>query len=314
MDAAAVRGRRQPVRSGVVGSQPAAAAALAVGLQLIPEPLVQAPPRPDRLVVVRRGRQLLSRLRGGSAGAARGAQSFLTATVSRVRHAGATGPLTVRTGSAFYAKAVIGTAVKFDVRFSITAGRTSRSGPRSSRSPTARGSRSRAGCGRRRCPAPTPPLDTSRHLLPSSRVIARTPGRSAWWCAGSARPQARSWRCSRPGTTTRSLPTDPCRWLRPTTAGTPSLSRPSPSSRAPGWRTCPRGREPVHRRGHRRPLRHPPPGRAPARRPAPPAADSPGSPRRRRPQTDATGLGHTAANTGVMSVDGARRRGHQQPP
>jgi hypothetical protein len=64
-------------------------------------------------------RELLARL--WAAGAARGAKSFLTETVSRVRHAGATGPLTVRADSAFYSKSMIETAVKFDVRFSITA-------------------------------------------------------------------------------------------------------------------------------------------------------------------------------------------------
>ncbi len=63
---------------------------------------------------------LMSRLRGGSAGAARGAASFLTETISRVRNAGAAGQLTVRADSAFYSKAVLATAVKFDVRFSIT--------------------------------------------------------------------------------------------------------------------------------------------------------------------------------------------------
>jgi len=66
------------------------------------------------------GQVLMSRLRGGAAGAARGAKSFLTETVSRVRHAGATGQLTVRADNAFYSKAVIATAAKFDVRFSIT--------------------------------------------------------------------------------------------------------------------------------------------------------------------------------------------------
>jgi len=63
----------------------------------------------------------MSRLRGGSAGAARGAASFLTETISRVRGAGATGQLTVRADSAFYSKAVLSTAAKFDVRFSVTA-------------------------------------------------------------------------------------------------------------------------------------------------------------------------------------------------
>lgn len=46
------------------------------------------------------GQVLMSRLRGGSAGAARGAASFLTETISRVRGAGATGQLTVRADSA----------------------------------------------------------------------------------------------------------------------------------------------------------------------------------------------------------------------
>jgi hypothetical protein len=67
------------------------------------------------------GMVLFSRLRGGSAGAARGAKSFLTETVSRVRDAGATGQLTVRADSAFYSHAVLGTAVKHDVLFSVTA-------------------------------------------------------------------------------------------------------------------------------------------------------------------------------------------------
>ena len=67
------------------------------------------------------GQVLMARLRGGSAGAARGAASFLTETVSRVRGAGATGELTVRADSAFYSTSVVATAAKFDVRFSITA-------------------------------------------------------------------------------------------------------------------------------------------------------------------------------------------------
>jgi Transposase DDE domain group 1 len=67
------------------------------------------------------GQVLFSRLRGGSAGAARGAKSFLTETFSRVRAAGATGELTLRADSAFYSKAVLATAAKFGVRFSVTA-------------------------------------------------------------------------------------------------------------------------------------------------------------------------------------------------
>ena len=67
------------------------------------------------------GQVLFCRLRGGAAGAARGAKSFLTETFSRVRAAGATGELTLRADSAFYSKVVLHTARKFDVRFSVTA-------------------------------------------------------------------------------------------------------------------------------------------------------------------------------------------------
>jgi hypothetical protein len=70
--------------------------------------------------IVATGQVVFSRLRGGAAGAARGAKSFLTETISRIRAAGATGQLTVRADSAFYSKAVLHTAAKFNVRFSIT--------------------------------------------------------------------------------------------------------------------------------------------------------------------------------------------------
>jgi len=76
---------------------------------------------PQLATCAQTGQVLMCRLRGGSAGAARGAASFLTETFSRVRAAGATGQLTVRADSAFYSKTVIATAVKFGVRFSITA-------------------------------------------------------------------------------------------------------------------------------------------------------------------------------------------------
>lgn len=64
---------------------------------------------------------IFSRLRGGSAGAARGAKSFLTETVSRPRNAGASGKLTVRADSAFHSKKMLTTARRLDVRFSVTA-------------------------------------------------------------------------------------------------------------------------------------------------------------------------------------------------
>jgi len=76
---------------------------------------------PQLATCAQTGQVLMSRLRGGSAGAARGASSFLTETISRVRNAGGAGQLTVRADSAFYSKKVLATAAKFDVRFSITA-------------------------------------------------------------------------------------------------------------------------------------------------------------------------------------------------
>lgn len=76
---------------------------------------------PQLATCAQTGQVLMSGLRGGSAGAARGAASFLTETVSRVRNAGGTGQLTVRADSAFYSEAMLATATTFDVRSSITA-------------------------------------------------------------------------------------------------------------------------------------------------------------------------------------------------
>jgi hypothetical protein len=76
---------------------------------------------PQLATLAETGQVLFCRLRGGAAGAARGAQSFLTETISRARGSGATGQLTVRADSAFYSKAVLHTAKKFGVRFSVTA-------------------------------------------------------------------------------------------------------------------------------------------------------------------------------------------------
>ena len=75
---------------------------------------------PQLATCAQTGQVLFARLRGGSAGAARGARSFLTETISRTRGAGASGQLTVRADSAFYSRAVLSTAKKFDVRFSVT--------------------------------------------------------------------------------------------------------------------------------------------------------------------------------------------------
>ena len=62
----------------------------------------------------------MARLRAGRAHTARGAAHFLRETVGRVRYAGATGQLTMRADSGFYAHAIVALCRKLDVRFSIT--------------------------------------------------------------------------------------------------------------------------------------------------------------------------------------------------
>ena len=66
------------------------------------------------------GDVLMARLREGRANTARGAAHFLGETIGRVRHAGATGQLTVRADSGFYAHAVVTVCRARKVRFSIT--------------------------------------------------------------------------------------------------------------------------------------------------------------------------------------------------
>ena len=50
---------------------------------------------------------MMARLREGRANTARGAAHFLRETVGRVRHAGATGQLTMRADSGFYTHGVV---------------------------------------------------------------------------------------------------------------------------------------------------------------------------------------------------------------
>ncbi len=66
------------------------------------------------------GDVLHARLRGGRANTIRGAGSFLAETIARVRAAGASGALTVRADSGFYAHAVVAAARRQRVHFSIT--------------------------------------------------------------------------------------------------------------------------------------------------------------------------------------------------
>lgn len=66
------------------------------------------------------GDVLMARLREGRANSGRSAGHFLAETVSRVRHAGASGQLTVRADSGFYSHSVVATCRRLKVRYSIT--------------------------------------------------------------------------------------------------------------------------------------------------------------------------------------------------
>ena len=66
------------------------------------------------------GDVLMARLRKGRANTARGAAHFLRETVSRVRHAGATGQLTVRADRGFYNHDIVAACRDQSVRYSIT--------------------------------------------------------------------------------------------------------------------------------------------------------------------------------------------------
>ncbi len=66
------------------------------------------------------GDVLMVRLRQGRAHTARGAAHFLRETISRVRQAGATGPLTVRADSGFYTHGIVALCRDQKVRFFIT--------------------------------------------------------------------------------------------------------------------------------------------------------------------------------------------------
>ena len=66
------------------------------------------------------GDVLMARLREGRANTARGAAHFLRETIGRVRSAGASGQLTVRADSGFYAAEVVKVCRAMQVRFSIT--------------------------------------------------------------------------------------------------------------------------------------------------------------------------------------------------
>ena len=62
----------------------------------------------------------MARLRKGRANTARGVANFLRETVELVRHAGATGPLTVRADSGFYTHGIVAAWRDKSLCFSIT--------------------------------------------------------------------------------------------------------------------------------------------------------------------------------------------------
>ena len=66
------------------------------------------------------GDVLAARLREGRANTVRGAAHFLAETIGRVRAAGATGGLTMRADSGFYASEVVAVCRRMGVRYSIT--------------------------------------------------------------------------------------------------------------------------------------------------------------------------------------------------
>jgi Transposase DDE domain group 1 len=138
------------------------------------------------------GDVLHTRLRGGSAFTARGAASFITETIDRVRAVGATGLGTLRADSGFYNHTVVAACHKLGVRFSITV----RLSPGLHRVidgiADATGCPSRTGGGVLRTSLKPP----TRH----SPTAAGAP-RCASSCAGSSRP--REANSSSPASTTR---------------------------------------------------------------------------------------------------------------
>ena len=127
------------------------------------------------------GDVLMARLREGRANSGRSAGHFLRETVGRVRHAGATGPLTLRADSGFYSHAVVATCRGLKVRYSVTVrqhracGRSSRPSPRRPGCPSRTGSRA-APTWPRRC---TPRSQDEKDAVPVRLIVRRvrpTPG------------------------------------------------------------------------------------------------------------------------------------------
>jgi hypothetical protein len=177
-----------------------------------------------------------ARLRGGSAYTARGAAGFVAETISRVRAAGATGPLVLRADSGFYARTVMAACQRHGVRFSITAKLTKAVRRAIQQLPA---------------DAWTPIpywLEDGADVAETSYRPFGTKGPPVRLIVRRVRPTpGSSSPCSPSTTTTRSSPTgpDPPWSWRPTTAATPRSNPPSAtSSTAPAWSTSPRGGSP----------------------------------------------------------------------
>ena len=170
------------------------------------------------------GDVLMSRLREGRANTARGAAHFLRETVSRVRRAGASGQLTARADSGFYAHALVAACREMDVRFSITIRQHKSLRNLIEAIPMQTGRRSPTGwtappMWRRWAPTPPSGLSPAPHRC----------GSSSGGC--SPRPVP-NWPSSPPTAITASSPTGterPWNW-RPTTAATPRSRTPFETS------------------------------------------------------------------------------------
>ena len=159
------------------------------------------------------GDVLMARLRQGRANTARGAAHFLRETVGRVRHAGATGQLTMRADSGCYTHAIVAACREKRVRFSITVRQHQSMRNLIEAIPEAEW---------------TAPPTWPRPRMSPSRA-SPTPHRCGSSYAGSSPRPAHNWRCSPTTATTPASPTGTAtRWTwRPTIAATPRSRTPS---------------------------------------------------------------------------------------
>ena len=187
-----------------------------------------------------------TRLRGGTANSARGAESFVAEAITTTRAAGATGLLIARMDSAFYSGATIAACRRADVRFSVTA----RMDPKITkaiggiaetrldsdpvperdlrRGPATLDLRRRS---RRGALHRVRQQDRPRGDRPADRAPGPPPGPTP--------PGRAAARLALPRDLHRQ-PVADARPPRPSTATTPSSNKSSPTSSTAHWHTCPR--------------------------------------------------------------------------